>query len=164
MSAPPAGPHASASVQRVRDALQACGLAPEVVDLAHSARTAADAARALGCRVEQIAKSLIFRLVGSGEPLLVVTSGGHRVDEVMVAALVGEGIVRADADFVRQATGFAIGGVAPLAHPRPIRTLIDEALMAWPEIWAAGGHPSTVFRLRPDELVTITGGRVAQVG
>ncbi len=164
MSATPAGAHASASVQRVRDALRARGLAQEVVDLALSARTAADAARALGCRVEQIAKSLIFRLVDSGEPLLVVTSGGHRVDEAAVAALVGEGIVRGDADFVRQATGFAIGGVAPLAHPRPIRTLIDEALLSWPEIWAAAGHPSTVFRLRPDELVAITGGRVAPVG
>jgi prolyl-tRNA editing enzyme YbaK/EbsC (Cys-tRNA(Pro) deacylase) len=107
----------SATVKRVQDALRQLGLGHEVVDLGLSARTAADAARAVGCRVDQIAKSLVFRLRASGRPLLVVTSGAHRVDEAKVAALVGEPLDRADAAFVRAETGFAIGGVAPIGHP-----------------------------------------------
>jgi prolyl-tRNA editing enzyme YbaK/EbsC (Cys-tRNA(Pro) deacylase) len=113
--------------------------------------------------VDQIAKSLVFRLRHSGRPLLVVTSGAHRVDEVKVAALVGEPLDRADADFVRAETGFAIGGVAPIGHARPVATLIDEHLLRFEEIWAAAGHPNTVFRLTPDDLVTMTQGRVATV-
>ena len=93
----------------------------------------------------------------------MITSGANRVDEAKVGALVGEPIGRADADFVRSHTGFAIGGVAPLAHPAPLTTLIDEDLLAWDAIWAAGGHPNTVFRLTPDELVRIAGGRVVAV-
>jgi prolyl-tRNA editing enzyme YbaK/EbsC (Cys-tRNA(Pro) deacylase) len=153
----------SATVQRVQQALAALGLGHEIVDLGQSARTAADAAAALGCRVDQIAKSLVFRLGTSGRPLLVVTSGAHRVDEAKVASLVGEPLERADAAFVRAETGFAIGGVAPIGHTKPVLTLVDETLMSFAEIWAAGGHPSTVFRLRPADLVTMTGGRVADV-
>jgi prolyl-tRNA editing enzyme YbaK/EbsC (Cys-tRNA(Pro) deacylase) len=151
------------SIQRVREALRALGLGHEVVDLGLSARTAADAARAVGCRVDQIAKSLVFRLRDSGRPLLVVTSGANRVDEGKVAALVGEPLERADADFVRTETGFAIGGVAPIGHARPLVTLIDEHLLRFEEIWAAAGHPNTVFRLTPDDLVTMTQGRVVTV-
>jgi prolyl-tRNA editing enzyme YbaK/EbsC (Cys-tRNA(Pro) deacylase) len=154
---------APGSVQRVQEALRSLGRGHEVVDLGLSARTAADAARAVGCRVDQIAKSLVFRLRDSGRPLLVVTSGAHRVDEAKVAALVGEPLERADAAFVRAETGFAIGGVAPIGHARPLMTLIDAHLLAFEEIWAAAGHPNTVFRLTPDELVTMTGGRVATV-
>jgi prolyl-tRNA editing enzyme YbaK/EbsC (Cys-tRNA(Pro) deacylase) len=153
----------SPTVQRVQEALTALGLGHEVVDLGQSARTAADAARAVGCRVDQIAKSLVFRLRASGRPLLVVTSGIHRVDEARVAALVGEPLERADADFVRAETGFAIGGVAPVGHLKPMLTLIDDHLLTLEEIWAAAGHPNTVFRLRPAELVAMTGGRVATV-
>jgi prolyl-tRNA editing enzyme YbaK/EbsC (Cys-tRNA(Pro) deacylase) len=153
----------SGTVQRVRDALRALGRGHEVVDLGLSARTAADAARAVGCRVDQIAKSLVFRLRESGRPLLVVTSGAHRVDESKVAALVGELLERADADFVRAETGFAIGGVAPIAHTKPVLTLVDEHLFTFEEIWAAGGHPNTVFRLTPADLIEMTGGRVAAV-
>jgi prolyl-tRNA editing enzyme YbaK/EbsC (Cys-tRNA(Pro) deacylase) len=153
----------SPTVQRVQEALRALGGGHEVVDLGLSARTAADAAKAVGCRVDQIAKSLVFRLRDSGRPLLVITSGVHRVNEATVATLVGEAIERADADFVRAETGFAIGGVAPVGHTRPVLTLIDEHLLDFEEIWAAGGHPNTVFRLRPDELVMMTGGRVAAV-
>jgi prolyl-tRNA editing enzyme YbaK/EbsC (Cys-tRNA(Pro) deacylase) len=151
------------SIERVQEALRTLGLGHEIVDLGLSARTAADAAAAVGCRVDQIAKSLVFRLRDSGRPLLVVTSGAHRVDEVRVAALVGERLERADAAFVRAETGFAIGGVAPIGHAKPVLTLIDEHLLAFEAIWAAAGHPNTVFRLTPNELVTMTGGRVAAV-
>jgi prolyl-tRNA editing enzyme YbaK/EbsC (Cys-tRNA(Pro) deacylase) len=151
------------SIQRVQEALRALGLDHEVVDLGQSARTAADAARAVGCRVDQIAKSLVFRLRSSGRPLLVVTSGANRVDEAKVGAVVGEPLERADADFVRAETGFAIGGVAPIGHAKPVVTLIDEHLLRFEEIWAAAGHPNTVFRLTPDDLVTMTGGRVVVV-
>ncbi|HEY2992176.1 MAG TPA: YbaK/EbsC family protein [Methylomirabilota bacterium] len=151
------------SIQRVQDALKALGRGHEIVDLGKSARTAADAAREVGCQVDQIVKSLVFRLRDSGRALLVVTSGAHRVDEQKVAALVGEPIERADADFVRTETGFAIGGVAPLGHAKPILTLIDEHLLRWDAIWAAAGHPNTVFRLTPDDLITMTGGRIVTV-
>lgn len=155
--------HSSPTVRRVQDALAALGKGHAIVDLGQSARTAADAARAVGCRVDQICKSLVFRLRQSDRPLLVVTSGAHRVDEAKVAALVGEPLDRADADFVRARTGFAIGGVAPVGHTGPVVTLVDEHLMTFAEIWAAAGHPNTVFRLTPDDLVTMTGGRVATV-
>jgi prolyl-tRNA editing enzyme YbaK/EbsC (Cys-tRNA(Pro) deacylase) len=144
------------SIERVQEALRALGLGHQVVDLGLSARTAADAAKAVGCQVDQIAKSLVFRLRESGRPLLVVTSGAHRVDETKVATLVGESLVRAE-------TGFAIGGVAPIGLARPVLTLIDEHLMAFEAIWAAAGHPNSVFRLTPAELVTMTGGRVVTV-
>jgi prolyl-tRNA editing enzyme YbaK/EbsC (Cys-tRNA(Pro) deacylase) len=153
----------SQTVQRVQDALRALGRGHEVTDLGLSARTAADAAAAVGCQVDQIAKSLVFRLRDSGCALLVITSGAHRVDEKKVAAVVGEAIERADADFVRAETGFAIGGVAPIGHAKPIVTLIDEHLLRWDAIWAAAGHPNTVFRLTPDDLVAMTGGRVVAV-
>jgi prolyl-tRNA editing enzyme YbaK/EbsC (Cys-tRNA(Pro) deacylase) len=152
-----------ASARRVADALAAAGVATTIVVLDHAARTSADAAAAVGCQVGQIAKSLVFRLRDSGRPLLVIASGANRVDEAKVGALVGEPIGRADADFVRQHTGFAIGGVAPLAHPAPLATLIDEDLLTWDAIWAAGGHPHTVFRVTPDELRRLAGGRVAEV-
>jgi prolyl-tRNA editing enzyme YbaK/EbsC (Cys-tRNA(Pro) deacylase) len=154
---------ASATVQRVQDALRALGLGHEIVDLGQSARTAADAARAVGCQVDQICKSLVFRLGSSNRPLLVVTSGVNRVDETKVGALVGEPLGKADADFVRATTGFAIGGVAPIGHTGPVTTLIDEHLLSFEEIWAAAGHPNMVFRLRPDDLVRMTGGRVTPV-
>jgi prolyl-tRNA editing enzyme YbaK/EbsC (Cys-tRNA(Pro) deacylase) len=153
----------SATVKRVQDALRQLGLGHEIVDLGLSARTAADAARAVGCRVDQIAKSLVYRLRDSGRPLRVVTSGAHRVDEAKVATLVGEPLERADAAFVRAETGFAIGGVAPIGHTGAVVTLIDEHLLTFEEIWAAAGHPNMVFRLTPDDLVTMTQGRVAAV-
>jgi prolyl-tRNA editing enzyme YbaK/EbsC (Cys-tRNA(Pro) deacylase) len=113
--------------------------------------------------VDQIVKSLVFRLRESGRALLVETSGVNRVDEKKVAALVGETLERADAEFVRAETGFAIGGVAPVGHTRPIVTLIDEHLMQFEALWAAAGHPNTVFRLTPHDLVAMTGGRIVPV-
>ena len=151
------------SVRRVQEALAAAGVGHTVVALEQSARTSAQAASAVGCKVDQIAKSLVFRGEQSQRAVLVITSGGNRVDERKVAALIAEPIGRADADFVRQRTGFAIGGVAPIAHAEPLTILIDEDLMRWPEIWAAAGHPNTVFKLTPADLVRMTGGRVTEV-
>ena len=151
------------AVERVRAALAAARVEAEIVELSAAARTARAAADQLGCDVAQIANSLVFRCEASGAPLLVMTSGANRVDPARVAALIGEPIGRADADFVRRASGFAIGGVAPVGHTAPIRTLIDRSLLGHAELWAAAGHPHTVFRLTPDELVRITGGVLAEV-
>jgi prolyl-tRNA editing enzyme YbaK/EbsC (Cys-tRNA(Pro) deacylase) len=125
-------------------------------------RTARDAAAAVGCEVGQIVKSLIFR-TASGEPLLVIASGANRVDEGKVEALIGEPIGKADAGFVRAATGFAIGGVPPAGHPRPIRALLDEDLLAFDVVWAAAGTPRDVIALEPAELERLSGGEVADV-
>ena len=152
-----------ASSRRVQDALAERGIPSAIVYLERAARTSAEAAAAVGCRVDQIAKSLVFRGATSSRPLLVIASGANRVDETRVASIVGEPLAKADADFVRAHTGFAIGGVAPLAHPAPLITLIDEHLLKWDRIWAAAGHPHTVFPLTPSELVRITGGRVVTV-
>jgi prolyl-tRNA editing enzyme YbaK/EbsC (Cys-tRNA(Pro) deacylase) len=127
-----------------------------------AARTAQEAADALGVTLGQIAKSVIFRRQSDGVAVLVVTSGDRRVDEKRVAAEVGP-LGRADADFVKAATGFSIGGVAPLAHLQPPVTLIDRDLFRYTEIWAAAGHPNGVFRLSPDELLRLTGAPVANV-
>ena len=134
-----------------------------VLEFDASTRTAADAAAAIGCEVAQIAKSLIFRGGTSGRALLIIASGVDRVDEKKAAAAIGEPIDRADADFVRETTGFAIGGVPPVGHKlRPI-VLIEESLMQFTEIWAAAGTPNAVFRLTPSDLVELTGGRIVAV-
>ena len=153
-------PATSPSALRVQAAL---GDQFQVLEFDASTRTAEDAAAAIGCGVAQIAKSLVFRATESGRPVLVVVSGAHRVDEKKVAAAVGEQIARADAEFVRDATGFAIGGVPPVGHKIPPIALIDEALLRLAEIWAAGGTPNAVFRLTASDLVAITGGRVVAV-
>jgi prolyl-tRNA editing enzyme YbaK/EbsC (Cys-tRNA(Pro) deacylase) len=154
----------SDSLERVREALRAFSGEHSIVEFAEPARTAADAARLLGCRVEQIANSLIFRLPARDTAVLVMASGGHRVDPARIASALGEPVGKADADFVRARTGFAIGGVAPVGHTeRPAAILIDEELFKWPEIWAAAGHSHSVFRLTPDELVAMTGGQVIAV-
>ncbi len=135
----------------------------EVVELPQSTRTAAEAAAAIGCAVAQIAKSIVFRRGADGEPVLVVASGANRISEAKVAALLGSSIGKADADFVREKTGFAIGGIPPLGHAAPIFTLLDQDLLQLPEIWAAAGTPNAVFRLDPRDLVELTGGRLADV-
>jgi prolyl-tRNA editing enzyme YbaK/EbsC (Cys-tRNA(Pro) deacylase) len=151
------------SARRVQAALQARGLDCAVVEMPQTTRTAAEAAAAIGCTVAQIAKSLVFRAVASDAPVLVIASGVNRVDEKRVAGLCGEKIGRADADFVRARTGFAIGGVPPLGHATPLATYIDEDLLQFEAIWAAAGTPFAVFRLTPADLVRATGGTVAQV-
>src|SRR6185437_9803608 len=135
----------------------------EVRVLPESAPTAAAAAAQLGCEVGAIANSLVF--AADGVPLLVMTSGAHRVDTARVAALVGAAVVaRADAKSVRAWTGQVIGGVAPVGHPAPIRTLVDVWLAKYDVVWAAGGHPHAVFPTAYDELLRITGGTSAEVG
>ena len=145
----------------MRQALIDAGMASHIIELPGAARTAKDAARFLGCEVAQIANSLVFR-TASGEPLLVMSSGARRVDLARLAEIIGQPVTKADADFVRQATGFAIGGVAPLGHAAPLRTLVEESLAAYADLWAAAGHPHTVFRLSYDGLLRITGGLPVQ--
>ncbi len=151
------------SVIKVREALALLGARGEVRALADSARTAQEAADALGIEVGQIASSLIF--LADGQPILVIASGGHRVDTMTLATIleVSE-IKKANADEVRKATGFAIGGVAPVGHPHPLRTIVDIALSRFDEVWAAGGHPHYVFPTSYDELLRITAGAAAEVG
>ena len=134
-----------------------------VLEFDAGTRTSADAAAAIGCTVAEIAKSLVFRTKETNRPALVVASGVNRVDERKVSALIGEKIVRADADFVREATGFAIGGVPPVGHAKPPITLIDEDLHKFETIWAAAGTPNAVFKLTPAELVELTQGRLAAI-
>jgi prolyl-tRNA editing enzyme YbaK/EbsC (Cys-tRNA(Pro) deacylase) len=150
------------AVRRVREALAAAGAAGDPVVLDDAAPTAATAAAQLGCDVAAIANSLVF--AADGEPLLVLTSGGHRVDTMKVAGLVGaEEVGRADPHMVKERTGMTIGGVAPVGHLTPVRTLVDVALADYPVVWAAAGHPHTVFPTTFDELVRITGGTPAEV-
>jgi prolyl-tRNA editing enzyme YbaK/EbsC (Cys-tRNA(Pro) deacylase) len=150
----------------VRAALQSGGVSSDIVILGEHARTAESAAEQLDISVGQIANSLVFALPGPDgpEPLLVMTSGAHRVDTAKVAGLLGvDRLDRADADFVRDHTGFAIGGVAPIGHPAPLRTLVDRSLAEHPEVWAAAGHPRSVFRTSYDELLQLTGGTAVDV-
>lgn len=151
----------SPSSRRVQDALDALGVACVVVTLPASTRTAAEAAAAVGCTVAQIAKSLVFRAEPSAAAILAIASGPNRVSEARLAELVGEAVGKADAAFVRAQTGYAIGGVPPLGHARPLRTFIDADLLGHAEIWAAAGTPNSVFRLTPADLLRITGGTVA---
>jgi prolyl-tRNA editing enzyme YbaK/EbsC (Cys-tRNA(Pro) deacylase) len=150
----------STSAQRVQDALDAAGVTTRIVEYDVPARTSAEAAAVLGCEVGQIAKSLIFRSA-SGVPVLVIASGAHRVDEAKVAALAGESIGKADAAFVRTATGYAIGGIPPLAHATRARTFIDRNLLAYDTVYAAGGTPHAMFPIAPMDLVRVAQGTVA---
>jgi prolyl-tRNA editing enzyme YbaK/EbsC (Cys-tRNA(Pro) deacylase) len=150
-------------VTEVAQLLRAAGATGEVRVLADSARTAAAAAAQLGIEVGAIANSLVFDV--GGEPLLVLTSGAHRVDEALVADLLGvPALSRATPEFVRRHTGQPIGGVAPLGHPEPIGTLVDVELARHPQVWAAAGHPKTVFPTSFDELLRLTDGTPAEVG
>jgi prolyl-tRNA editing enzyme YbaK/EbsC (Cys-tRNA(Pro) deacylase) len=153
----------SPSAQKVQDTLRALGFAHQVIELEQPVRTAAAAAAAVGCDVGQIANSLIFRAERTVRPILVVARGGRRVDEAKIASLVGEPIGRADPAFVRERTGFAIGGVPPLGHAETIETLIDAELMGLDILWAAAGHPNSLFKVTPQELVAMSRGRVAEV-
>lgn len=152
-------PHRS---RLVHDALRAAGIEGDIVVLPDAAATAVLAAEALGVEVGAIANSLVFW--SDGEPLLVMTSGAHRVDTAALAGRIGRAsIKRASPEQVREATGQAIGGVAPTGHPSPLTTVVDEDLAQYPEIWAAGGTPHTVFPTTFGQLVALTGGIVAKV-
>lgn len=146
----------SRSVKRVESALQTAGAEVRILDLG-DCRTAADAAASVGCQIDQIAKSIIFRGEDSGHCLLFLTAGGNRVDPARASALAGEALGKADADLVRAETGFAIGGVAPVGHLRPLRAFWDARLDEFTEIWAAAGTPRHVFAITPAQLRVITG-------
>ena len=139
------------------------GIPARVVELPSSTRTAPDAAKAVGCQVEQIAKSLVFRGLKTGRPILVIASGSNRVDEQKLSTFIGEPVRPAEPDFVRERTGFAIGGVPPVGHSEQIPTFLDQDLFRLEEVWAAGGTPQAVFKIRFADLVAIAGGRVVAI-
>ena len=153
----------SASAQRVQDAIRARGFDFTVIALEREVRTADDAAAAVGCAVGQIVKSLIFQGASSGRAVLVLASGSHRVDETRIAAELGEPLARAEPAFVRRVTGFAIGGIPPLGHAEPMETFIDEALLGHDTLWAAAGHPASLFALPAAALPALAPGRVVRV-
>lgn len=153
----------SAKARRFQAVLDQYAPGSRIVEFKVPARTAQQAADAIGCELDQIVKSLVFR-TDDDRAVLVLTAGGNRVDETAIGARIGASIRMADARFVRDHTGYAIGGVPPFGHPEPIEALIDEDLLAFEEIWAAGGTPNTVFPIQPGRLLDITGGRRTRVG
>ncbi|HEX9090968.1 MAG TPA: YbaK/EbsC family protein [Anaerolineales bacterium] len=153
----------SPSAQKVQQALQAIGLQLEVVELPSSTRTSQEAAQAIGCQVGQIAKSIIFRAGTSQRAVLVIASGPNRVNEKIIEELIGEPVGKADAEFVRQKTGFVIGGVPPVGHAENLPTFIDQDLLQYVDIWAAAGTPHAVFHLTPKELLQMTRGLVIKI-
>jgi prolyl-tRNA editing enzyme YbaK/EbsC (Cys-tRNA(Pro) deacylase) len=153
----------SEAAQRVQDALHAGGFMNTVIELEVPVKTAAAAAEAVGCTAAQIVKSLVFSGVTSGRPVLVVASGGDRVSEARLAALLGEDVAMARPKQVREVTGFAIGGIPPVGHAQRLDTIVEARLLALDGLWAAAGHPNSLFRLTADELVRMTAGRVAEV-
>ncbi|MFD2130245.1 YbaK/EbsC family protein [Pseudogracilibacillus auburnensis] len=151
------------SAQQFQHKLIELGYSNKVIELPNSTRTAKEAAEAIGCEVNHIAKSIIFRLKRVDKPLLVVACGANRINEKQIEAHLNDTLGKADADFVREQTGYVIGGVPPLGHKEQIITLIDEDLFQYGKIWAAAGHPKAVFPLTPDELVEMTNGEVVCV-
>jgi prolyl-tRNA editing enzyme YbaK/EbsC (Cys-tRNA(Pro) deacylase) len=151
------------SALKVQAVLARLGTPFRVVTMPATTRTVQDAAAAIGCAVGQIAKSIMFRGAVTGKSVLVIASGVNRINEESISALAGEPITKASADFVRESTGFAIGGVPPLGFPQPVETWIDASLLQYSEVWAAAGTPDAVFSLDPHALPAITGGMVVDV-
>jgi prolyl-tRNA editing enzyme YbaK/EbsC (Cys-tRNA(Pro) deacylase) len=151
------------SAQRVQVALAAAGVEAQVVELPRSTRSSKEAALAIGCEVRQIAKSVVFRRADTDQPVLVIVSGHNRVDERLVAKHLNAPIGKADAEFVKRTTGFAIGGVPPLAHTSPIHTLVDQDLLELDLLWAAAGTPHAIVPLTPQQLLRATAGHVVRV-
>ena len=151
----------SSSLERVKRALADAGIDVEVIEMAASTRTAAEAAEAAGCAIDQIAKSIVFRAETSGEAVLFIVAGGNRVDAALAAELAGEPLGKADADLIRAQTGFAIGGVAPVGHLNPIRAWFDPRLAAFATVWAAAGTPRHIFAIDPTDLLRISGAQIA---
>ena len=152
------------AAQRVQDALRAKGLDCTVRHMDRTTRTAEEAAAACGCAVGQIVKSLVFRGAQSGRAYLLLVSGANRVDEKSVSTHLGEALERPDAVYVREATGFAIGGIPPLGHATPLATFMDEALLAYDVVWAAAGTPDAVFPVAPAMLAEVTAATILAVG
>lgn len=153
----------SKSAQKIQDILSAKNINTTVVELAATTRTAQEAADAIGCAVAQILKSLVFQTKETKEPILVLASGINRVNEKLIAQHVGQKIERADADFVREVTGFAIGGIPPIGHAQKIKTFVDQDLFQYDQLWAAAGTPHAVFSLSNQDLKTLTDGIIIQV-
>ncbi len=153
----------SPTAQKIQTLLNSLGYDYTVVEHAESTRTAQEAADRAGCELGQIVKSLIFRGKISGKPILVLTSGANRVDEKRISGYAGESISRADADFVRTVTGFAIGGVPPIGHTQPMETYLDEDFLSYQSIWAAAGTPNAIFELKTEDLQKMSDGKVIQV-
>src|SRR6266496_1371766 len=153
----------SPSAQKIQDQLKSLGFDYTVIEHAESTRTAQEAAERAGCKLGQIVKSLIFMGKDSGKPILVLTSGANRVDEKRISEYVGESISRAGADFVRAATGFAIGGVPPIGHTQKMETYLDEDFRQYETIWAAAGTPNAIFELPTKVLEQITDAKVVRV-
>ena len=153
----------SAPAQRVRESLAAHGIAWDIVELPSTARTAKETAGALGCRIEQVVKSLVFLGTATNEPILVLARGSNRVNERTLSALVSEPVQIADAEFVQQRTGFTIGSVPPVGHRQRLVTLVDEGLLQFEGLWAGTGVPNTVCYVRPTDLVAASGGRVVSI-
>ena len=153
----------SSSAQKIQDLLNSLGYNYTVIEHVESTRTAQEAADRAGCELGQIVKSLIFKGKDSGKPILVLTSGANRVDEKRISEYAGEAIGRADADFVRTVTGFAIGGVPPVGHLQKMETYLDEDFLHYPTIWAAAGTPNAIFELQTEDLQKMTGGKVVMV-
>ncbi len=150
-------------VRKVREALEVRGFEARVVELERTARSAAEAADALGVRVQQIVKSLVFRGRETGRPVLVLAGGANRVDEGRISDLFSEPVEMANAAYIRERTGFSIGGVPPVGYTEQPTTFVDQDLLSEKEVWAAAGHTHAVFGLRPAELVEIADGRVVAV-
>ena len=155
--------HLKRSAQLIQHALRAKGLSCEVKELPDTTRSAQEAAKAIGCEVAEIAKSLVFRNIDQDVPVLVIASGPNRVDEAKISEILTCDIEMASPDYVRESTGFAIGGVPPLGHKTPLTTLIDQDLMSFDEIWAAAGTPFSVFMIEPHALVEATQARIVEV-
>ncbi len=153
----------SSSAQKIQNLLISLGYNYTVIEHVESTRTAQEAADRAGCELGQIVKSLIFRGKTSGKPILVLTSGANRVDEKRISGYAGENISRADADFVRTVTGYAIGGIPPIGHIEKMETYIDEDFLAFQMAWAAAGTPNAIFELKMDDLLKMTGGKMVQV-
>jgi Cys-tRNA(Pro) deacylase len=153
----------SLSAQKIQNLLNSLGYDYIVIEYAESTRTAQEAADRAGCELGQIVKSLIFRGKISGKPILVLTSGSNRVDEKRISGYAGETISRADADFVRSVTGYAIGGVPPIGHTQNMETFLDEDFFSYQTIWAAAGTPNAIFELKTEDLQKMTNGKIAQV-
>jgi len=153
----------SKSAESVQRVLSQKGVHFKVIELSQSARTAIDAATALGCEVAAIVKSLVFRTATTHMPILVLASGSNRVNEKAIEKHLGEPIVKADADYVREITGFAIGGIPPVGHKQAIKTLIDADLLTLDELWAAAGTPHAVFNLNAKEIVNLTEGTIISI-
>jgi prolyl-tRNA editing enzyme YbaK/EbsC (Cys-tRNA(Pro) deacylase) len=151
------------SAQKVQDALNELGYTGQVQELEASTRTAVEAAAAAGCEVGQIVKSLVFKVEPADEPILVLVSGPNRVHEKHFGRLLGGSLVRPDADYVREISGFAIGGIPPVGHKTALKTYIDEDLLQYEVVWAAAGTPNAVFPIDPKELVRISGAEVVNV-